>query len=135
MYKPTNIAPPERIAEHLTEIQAFIEAHYEADNPQQVTERAVNLEAYMALSGKLLADAEYHYNELTGSTIMAALKDAMSAKLQTSTLNKYVEAQARDYKYLVTWCDRVNRSCTHQLDMMRTIISKLKSEMYHAQRA
>lgn len=132
MYTATNIAPPEQIHEHLKEIQAYIEAHYEADNPQQVTDRAVNLEAYMALSGKLLADAEHHYDSMVESAIMTALKGALETKLSPSTLNKYVEAAARDYKYLVTWCERVNRSCTHQLDMARTVLSKLKTEMYHA---
>lgn len=132
MFKPTNIAATEQINQHLTEIQAFIEAHYEADNPQQVTDRAVTLEAYMALSGKLLADAEHHYQTVVESAIMEALKKAIETKLSPSTLNKYVEAAARDYKYLVTWCERVNKSCTHQLDMARTMISKLKSEMYNA---
>lgn len=134
MFKATNIASVEDIHKHLTEIQAYIEAHYEADNPQQVTDRGVNLEAYMALSGKLLADAEYHYNDVVGSTIMATLKDALASKLSTTTLNKKIEAAAKDYKYLVTWCERVNKSCTHSLDMTRTLLSKLKQEMYYSQR-
>lgn len=134
MFKPTNIASPEEINSHLTEIQGYIEAHYEADNPQQVTDRAVNIEAYMALSGKLLADAEHHYHSIVNSAIMEALKQAIETKLSPSTLNKHVESAARDYKYLVTWCERVNKSCTHQLEMSRTMLSKLKAELYNSQR-
>lgn len=128
MYKPTNICEVEKIAEHLTEIQSYIEAHYTADNPNAVVDRVNNLESYMALSGKLHADAEYHYNSIVQSTIMDALKAALEKKLQVSTLNKFVEAAAKDSKYLVTWSDRVNRACVHQIDVCRTVISKLKAE-------
>lgn len=133
MYTPTNITPTEDIAKHLTEIQSYIEAHYTADNPTAVVDRVNDLESYMALSGKLHADAEHHYNTVVQGAIMGALKDALETRLQTSTLNKYIEAAAKDYKYLVTWSERVNRSCTHQIDVCRTIISKLKQEMYYSQ--
>jgi hypothetical protein len=131
MFKPTNIQSPEAINSICEEIQAFLESHYNADNPTSVVERAQKLEAYMALSGKILADSQYHYNELTESSIVKSLKEALDKKLSITTLNKYVESVCRDYKFLVSWTDRINRSCTHQLDMCRTIISKLKTESYN----
>lgn len=135
MFQPQNISSPEQIATACKEIQDFIEARYNADNPNAVLDRANTLESYMAWSGKMLADAEHHYNKLVESSIMEALTKAMETKLSTSTLNKYVESIARDYKFLVTWCDRINRSCTHQLDFARTVISKIKAEMLQIQRA
>lgn len=135
MYKPTNIMPVETIASTCSEIQAFIEAHYNADNPNAVVERANGLESYMALSGKMLADAKYWYNDLLSSVFIEAIKEGNKAKMGTSTLNKYVDSICKDYQYVVDWTDRINRTCTHQLEFSRTIISKLKQEMYQSQRS
>lgn len=111
-------------------MQSFLEANYSADNSAAVTDRFNDLAIYMARSGKLKADAEYHYNALIESSLMAALRKAHEENMSTSTLNKYVESLARDSKFLLTWADRVNRSCTHQHEGMRSIISSLRAEMF-----
>lgn len=123
----------EQIADNCKEIQSFIEAHYTADNPTAVVDRANALESYMALSGKMLADAKYHYNDMLSSVFIQAVKDGNRERMSASTLNKYVDSLCKDYQYLVDWCDRVNRTCTHQLDFSRTMISKLKEEMRQMQ--
>ena len=131
MYTPSNITDPSGIHKELETMQAFLEANYNSDNTAAVQERFDELAIYMARSGKLKADAEYHYNSLVESTIISALKKAYEKELGASTLNKYVESVAKDYKFLVSWADRVNRSCVHQLDAMRSIISTLRAERFH----
>ena len=111
-------------------MQMFLEAGYSADVPGQVQSRFDSLAAYMARSGKLKADAEWHYNQLLESSIMDALKKGYEEKLSASTINKFVEAAARNYKYILTWADRVNRSCTHQLEGLRSVISTLRAERF-----
>lgn len=128
MFIATNITPPDQIFSELTEIQAFIDSRYQSDTPAACMDRLDELQAYMARSGKLFADAEYHYNALLNSTIIQALKKAES--MSTSTLNKYIESMCKDYKYLYTWSERVNRCCTHHADQMRTVISNHKAERY-----
>lgn len=129
MFTPTNISSPEQIHESCVEIQAFIEAHYNADNPQAVVDRANVLESYMALSGKLLADAKYRLNELMHSIFIKSVREAAKVNMQTSTTNKYIDTVCKDLQYLVDWIERINRASTHQLEFSRTIISKLKEEM------
>lgn len=129
MFKATNIATTELIFESAKEMQAYTEAHYNADNPACIVDRANNLEVYMALSGKLLADAKYHYNDVLNSIFIQAVKDGNSAKMATSTMNKYIDSLVKDYQYLVDWLDRINRTCTHQLDVSRSLLSKMKEEM------
>ena len=129
MYQPSNITDQQKIHNELEDIQAFLEAQYPADNPAAVTDRFNDLAVYMARSGKMKADAEWHYNSLLNHSIMAALKSAYEDRLSISTINKLIESQAKDAKFLLTWCDRVNRTCTHQLDAMRSIISSLRAEM------
>lgn len=133
MYQVTNVATVEDLTRHCNEMQPFLEAHYTADNPQAVLDRANALESYMALSGKLLADAKYRYNEVLHGVFIQAVKDGNSTRMQTSTLNKYIESLCKDYKYLVDWLDRINSSCVHQLDFSRTVLSKLKEEMRQLQ--
>lgn len=130
MYNPTNISSPEQIHQELEEIQLFLEAEYAADVPGQVQNRFDSLASYMARSGKLKADAEWHYHSLIESSIMDALKKGYERSLSASTINKFVEAASKNYKYLLTWADRVNRACTHQLEGMRSVISTLRAERY-----
>lgn len=127
MFKATNIAAPDKIFETCNEMQTYIEAHYNADNGAAVADRAASLEAYMALSGKLLADAKYHYNTAMNSDFIQAIKNV--SNLTASVQKKYVDSICKDYQYLVDWCSRINAACTHQLDMCRSTMSTLREEM------
>ena len=128
MFKATNIATPEMIYKSCEEVQLFIEATYDADNPTECVARAQSAEGYMGLTSKMLADAKYHYDSLLNGIFIDAIKKAEGVRMQTSTLNKYIDTLCYDYNYLVTWSDRLNRSCTHCLDLQRSFISKLKAE-------
>ena len=130
MFTPSNITPPDAIQKELEEIQAFLEASYSADLPHEVQGRFDMLAGYMARSGKLKADAEYHHYSLVNSSIMDLLKQGYEDKLSPSALNKLIDSTAKNYKYLLTLSDRVNRSCTHQLDAMRSVISSLRAERF-----
>jgi hypothetical protein len=129
MFKPTNIATPEEIFAACQKMQPFLEAYYEADNGAACVDRLQQCESYMALSGKLLADAKHRLRELEESSILQAVIEGQKKRMATSTINKYIDSLTRDYAYLVDWCDRINRSATHSADFQRTIISKLKEEM------
>lgn len=128
MFKPTNIATPEMIFQNCTTVQTFLEAHYNADNGSACVIRMQDCENYMALTGKLLADAKHRLRELEESSIIKAIEASYTKKMSTSTLNKYIDSLTRDYAYLVDWCGRLNAACTHSADFQRTIISKLKEE-------
>lgn len=128
MFVATNITPTDQIFKELTEIQVVLDARYQSDNPAACSDRLDELQVLMARSGKLLADSEWHYNTLLNSEIMEALKKAASERMPTSTLNKYIESMCKEYKYLWTWADRVNRCCTHMAEQMRTVISNHKAQ-------
>jgi|SRR5690606_20795915 len=126
MYKATQIMTPEEIDRYCREIQPFLEAEYDADNPSKVVDRANTLEGYMALSGKMLADARFRYREQMEGVFVEALK--MHAAMSPSIMNKYLDNLCRDLAYLVDWTERINRTTVHELDMARTIISALKEQ-------
>ena len=120
------ITPFDKIKEELKEIQSDIEVEASEDANEAVY-RGNKLAVHMARTGKLLADAKIHQDRKLSSEVVENLKKVV--QLPASTANKFVDALCYDENYLVNWCDRVNRSCTHQLDWCRTIISKAKAEM------
>ena len=128
MFSPKDITPTESIEQELKTYQDYLQQEYRSDMGADVIDRMDIIGGYMARSGKLKADAEWHYNKLVDSEIMKCLTDMLHEKLSTSTVNKLIEAKARDYKYLLTWAERLNRSCTHLLDCLRSVLSSLKAE-------
>lgn len=127
MFQSSFITPLENIEAELADIQSYLELPSPSDNPAELTERLSVLMQHMSRSGKLKSDADYHYNKKTGSSIIDALKS--TSKLTPSTLNKLVESQCKDEKHLLVWADRINRSCTHSIEGIRSLLSYAKSEM------
>lgn len=128
MFKASFLTPPDKIESELADMQQFLETPCNSDNPAALKERLDNLMVYMARSGKLKADSEHAYFELYNSEVMKLLKELAMDKMSTSTINKYLESACRDLKQLCIWGDRVNRSATHQIDSLRTLISYAKQE-------
>ena len=120
------ITSTEEIKKELVDIQAELEVEMSED-AQEAVYRGNQLAAQMARSGKLLADAKVHRDRKLRSGVMQELKKLVS--LPATTANKYLDALCEEENYLVNWCERVNRACTHQLDWARTLISKAKEEM------
>lgn len=120
------IATAEQISKELKIIQSVIDIEMNEDI-QEAVDRGNYCAAQLARTGKLLADAKIHRDRKLTSEVVANLKKVIV--LPASTANKYVDAMCFDENYLVNWCERVNRSCTHQLDWCRTLISKAKAEM------
>ena len=116
----------EEIKKELVAIQSELEVEMSED-AQEAVFRGNQLAAQMARSGKLLADAKVHRDRKLRSGVMQELKKLVT--LPATTANKYLDALCEEENYLVNWCERVNRACTHQLDWCRTLISKAKAEM------
>lgn len=120
------ITPKDMIEAELEEIQTFLEVTQSEDITEAVY-RGNELAVYMARSGKLLADAKIHRDEKLNSEVMQNIKKLIS--LPASLANKFIDTLTRDENHLVNWADRVNASCSRQLEWCRTIISKGKAEM------
>ena len=115
-----------QITVELQEIQNFIEETMSED-PNEAVLRGNDLSVYMARTGKLLADAKYHRDKKLRSEIVSQIKEMV--KLPPSVATKFTDTLVERESYLMNWAERSNRSCTHQLEWCRTIISKAKAEM------
>lgn len=117
------------IIEECNHIQAYLEISMSED-PAEAQERGKELAVYMARTGKMLADAKQALNERKSSDIITILKKAAKEAKATSTaVNELVKSACKEEQYLVDWIERLNRTCTHQLDFCRSLMANARAEM------
>lgn len=110
-----------------------MQAELEAVIPDELNatiERGKTIAVYHARSGYMLAQAKQlvrvkKTNEIGQTIIRIAKENCLSARAQ----NALIDSIASDEMLLVDWLDRINSMCVHQLDFIRSIISKEKAEM------
>lgn len=124
-----NITPQEQILDELRNIDSYLNITC-SEQIEEIAERGNDLAVFIARSGKLLADAKYHLNEKMKDEVFETIREAgKQAKATSTAVNQIIKSLCKEQQYLVDWCERVNRSATHQLDWCRTLISKAKEEM------
>lgn len=119
----------ERIENELTQAQDYLE-QIMPDHPDDIVERGAQLQVWIARSGKLLADSKLMLNEATQGEVMKILTSVAKASGASHTaVNALVKSSCRQEQYLVDWAERINRTATHQLEFLRSMLSKAKEEM------
>lgn len=124
-----NIASKEQILKEAIEIDSFLQETM-SEMAEEAVMRGNDLAVYIARTGKMLADAKYHLSEAKKDEVLDVLREtAKNAKATSKATNALIDSICKEEQYLVDWCERLNRSATHQLDWCRTLISKAKEEM------
>lgn len=124
-----NITSQEQILQELTRIDGFLNITM-SEQIEEVVSRGNDLNVYIARTGKLLADAKCQLSQAKRSEVIDILTEAsQNTKATAKAINALVDSICRKEQYLVDWCERCNRTATHQLDWCRTLISKAKEEI------
>ena len=84
-------------------------------------------EALVILSNMNNTDSVLLANTYLSLGIINKLKDQLD--LSPMIFKKFIESSIKRENYLVNWIDRMNRTCTHQIDYLRTVISYAKSQV------
>lgn len=117
------------IQEELQCMQDELETIMPSDINEAI-ERGKTIAAYHARAGYLLALSKQLAREKKrseiGETIISIAKEQY---LSSRAQNALVDSIANEEMFLVDWCDRIGSMCSHQLDFLRSIISKEKEEM------
>lgn len=123
------ITPVQQLIEEATKMQDDIEVVM-SDNPSEWVNRGSILCEYMARSGKCLADAKFHLSEKKKHYIVNELTEQMEKyHFSATTQKELINSVCSDLERLVNWYERLNKACTHQLDYIRSLLSKEKAEM------
>lgn len=101
-----------------------------SNNPQEIQERISTIMVYMMRTGEMLANAKKMLrkkksDEIQNTIIRIANENCLSAKIQNALLDSIAEDEA----FLVDKLDRLNASCVHQLDALRTLLSFEKESL------
>lgn len=117
------------IEQELSSMQEYLE-QVMPDHPDDVIERGAQLQVWIARSGKLLADTKLILNEAMQGEVMEILRNTARATGASHTaVNALVKSACRQEQYLVDWSERLNRTATHQLEFLRSVLSKAREEM------
>ena len=117
------------LSKEATDIQSYLDITA-SNEPVELTERLSVLMTYMSRSGEMLAKAKKllrtkKTSEINKTIIAIAKQEHLSASVQNALLDSICEEES----YMVDWLDRINRTCTHQIDGIRSLLSYVKEEM------
>jgi len=119
----------DEIKKECADMQAELETLIPSD-VNAVIEHAKMLAIIMARSSNMLAVAKKLVREKKASEIgEIILKIAKENYLSAKAQNALIDSIAASELELAEWIDRMNATCTHQIDLCRSIISKEKEEM------
>ena len=114
------------IITELEQYQAFLEQPLSGE-PDEMVRVLGELNTILARSGLLLAEAKKMRDEKMKDVFFVEF--AKLKQLSPTLAKQYVEASCKDENYVVNWSERVNRSCVHVGDNLRTIISLAKENL------
>ncbi len=116
----------EEIKAECQQIQDFLEITTSGD-ANELVDRLTDLNVYLARSGFLLAEAKRMQE--AHIVYVHTMDGAYIKTLSASVAQKFINAKVYEENYLVNWLDRINRTCVHQGDNLRTQISFSKEEL------
>lgn len=101
-----------------------------SNDPVEISERISTLMSYMSRSGEMLAQAKKVLRKRKSEEISRTiLSIAKSSGLSASVQNALLDSICEEESFMVDWLERINRSCTHQIDGLRSLLSYQKEEM------
>jgi len=111
------------------EIQNYLDITVSSD-PAELVSRISILMTYMSRSGEMLAKAKRELRnkkttEISKTILKIAKENCLSATVQNALLDSICEEEA----FMVDWLERINRTCTHQIDGLRSLLSYEKEQM------
>jgi hypothetical protein len=120
-----HIATYEQLESEAIKIDSYLQETCSED-PNEAILRGNEIQVHLSRTGKMLADAKFMQDEAVKNSIIAEL--GKKIRIPPSILKQLVEASCKKENYMVNWTERLNKTCVHQLDFLRTVISFAKAD-------
>ena len=110
--------------EECEKIQSYLEITCSSD-PNEIIGRISDLSVYMARTSQMLADAKKEVSIIKKSAIAKEIIELLTHNiaLSATTQKAIIDGIGIEEQHLVDWIERLNRTCTHQIDGLRSILS------------
>ena len=116
------------IAEELMKIQAFLSQEEQiTEDTDLLIERLSYINAYMARTNFLLAEAKADLDAATKKVFAEYFNQIL--KMPATVSQKFISALCKEENYYATLIERINKTCVHQGDNIRTLVSYAKENM------
>jgi hypothetical protein len=124
-----HITPLDKLEAEALVIDKFLNERI-SDIPSLLDERIIKLGNYNARIGKMVADAQYHLDEAKKSEVIETLITVAekTPHATSKAINALIDSICKKERYIHKWCERLNSSTVHQIEICRTLISKAKTE-------
>lgn len=109
------------------EIHEVAKVKMEGDDPNVYVERAMELTAWMATTGHMLACAVYHRDKAVRESILSDLKAVVN--LPSRALQELIKSSTAEENYLVNYIMQIDKDIKYQTDLLRSVISLKKTEI------
>jgi hypothetical protein len=116
----------EKYCEELENIQKYLEITV-SDDPDEISERLASISVYMARTGFILAEARMELDQ--ARVLVYSSHSGTISKLPASVSKMFIESVTDQQNRLVNWLDRLNSTCIHQGDILRTLLSFQKENL------
>ncbi len=117
---------PEKM-EELKKIQELLESEPVTADPAELIDRLTKMNAYMARSGFLMAEAQADRDAAVAGVFAEHQKAIL--QMPATVSQKFIGAMCKDENFYATWTERINRLCVHESDNLRTQVSYAKENM------
>lgn len=126
MLEPKDILSTDRLLSMANEVSVLLKVVMTGDDPDAYVNRANELIAWMATTGKMLADAKYHRDLAMNGSIINLMKDTLKNSLPTSAINSLIKSDTAEINYLVNWIEQIDKEVKYNIELLRTLISYAK---------
>ncbi len=112
------------------QIQEYLEIEC-SNNPEEIQDRINTLNVYMARSGEMLAKAKREVTKMRRSELVKQVIEPLTdgIPMSATTQKELINSISIEEQFLVDWLERINRSCTHQVDALRSLLSYEKEQL------
>lgn len=116
--------------EEIKKMQSDIETVC-SENPEEILNRISDIMVIIARSGLLLADAKKICSVAKRKFIWKEIMEPLASDIAISatTQKALIDSFCADEQYIVDWLERINRTATHQLDALRSMLSYEKEHL------
>ncbi|MCP4394519.1 MAG: hypothetical protein GY804_09680 [Alphaproteobacteria bacterium] len=118
----------DKLTDELNSMYQYCTSRYSKDSGDELAERITELNIYLARSASMLSWAQFYYDKAQGEESEAILKEEKDTGLRIAPtiFKQLVNGRTVNEAKILKFCERLNRTITHQIDGVRSQLSYLK---------